>query len=187
MKQITFKTWALRELSTLGGGSFNFGKLAARVQVENDNRMKALLLFYSVDAERWDKLESLLWNESVRAEYRGLVGLLGGRDITRLALRSVPLQSLPDPYKRVLEEYVKAYSSTVLKAESKRELWQKTREVQLRRGISNSEIYHALDLNPGNVNAYLKHGAVEKVSLVNARRIAEFVNRSTNNSKNMSQ
>ena len=49
-------------------------------------------------------------------------------------------------------------------------------EVQAEKSITNYRIYKVLKLNPGNVNAFLKHGDVTKMGLNTVRRILAFVN-----------
>lgn len=49
-------------------------------------------------------------------------------------------------------------------------------EVQEEKGITNYRIYKALNLNPGNVNAFLKNGDTGKVGLDTVRRMLAFVN-----------
>ena len=49
-------------------------------------------------------------------------------------------------------------------------------EVQREKGITNYRIYKALNLNPGNVNAFLKNGDTGKIGLNTARRMLKYVN-----------
>ena len=49
-------------------------------------------------------------------------------------------------------------------------------EVQEEKGITNYRIYKALNLNPGNVNAFLKNGDTGKVGLDTVRRMLAYVN-----------
>lgn len=42
--------------------------------------------------------------------------------------------------------------------------------------VTNYRIYKELNLNPGNVNAFLKNENTSKVSLDTARKILAFVN-----------
>ena len=49
-------------------------------------------------------------------------------------------------------------------------------EVQEEKGITNYRIYKTLNLNPGNVNAFLKNGDTGKVGLDTIRRILTYVN-----------
>lgn len=45
--------------------------------------------------------------------------------------------------------------------------------LQAERGITNYRLYTSLRLNPGNLNAWLKHGDSRKVSLQTARSALE--------------
>lgn len=42
-------------------------------------------------------------------------------------------------------------------------------------GVSNYRIYTDLKLNPGNLNAWLKHGDSSKVSLYTARKTLQYM------------
>ena len=49
-------------------------------------------------------------------------------------------------------------------------------EVKRIKNVTNYRIYTALNLNPGNANAFLKNGDISKVSLDTTRRILNFIN-----------
>ena len=49
-------------------------------------------------------------------------------------------------------------------------------EMKKEKGITNYRIYKALNLNPGNVNSFLKNGDTGKVGLNTARRMLKYVN-----------
>lgn len=49
-------------------------------------------------------------------------------------------------------------------------------ELKTEKGISNYRIYKALNLNPGNVNAFLKNADVSKVGLNTVRKMLAYVN-----------
>ena len=52
----------------------------------------------------------------------------------------------------------------------------KISEVKKAKSVSNYRIYKEMNLNPGNVNAFLKNEDTSKVSLDTARKILAFVN-----------
>ena len=52
----------------------------------------------------------------------------------------------------------------------------KISEVKEAKSVSNYRIYKEMNLNPGNVNAFLKNEDTSKVSLDTARKILAFVN-----------
>ena len=51
----------------------------------------------------------------------------------------------------------------------------KVKRLQEKNGVTNYRIYTDLKLNPGNLNAWLKHGDSEKVSLETARMTLRYV------------
>lgn len=175
MHKIVFKRWARRRLASLNGGSFNLRMLAAHAQTHRDTHLQALLLLYSLSDGCYAKLSQFIWNEQLATEFEQAALTIGSRDVEKLALRGTPLLALPSNYNAVLAEFAAAYDAQAFKENEKRSIWQQTRLEQLQKGISNASVYRSLNLNPGNVNAYLKHGNVEKVSLDNAKRILDYV------------
>ena len=59
--------------------------------------------------------------------------------------------------------------------ETKRLMRKRIILLQKEKHITNYRIYTDLKLNPGNINSFLKHGDVEKISLESARRIWKYV------------
>lgn len=179
MQQIVFHRWVRRQLTEAGKGSFSLGRLAAKAQAENDERLQALLLLYAHGENKLERLLGYIWLDGLADEFLTSSTAIGNRDIGKLALRGTPLLALPEKYNAVMREFANAFKSTTIKANTKHALWEETRALQIKRGIRNCDIYRALDLNPGNTNAYLKHGAVEKMSLANAQLIKEYVESSS--------
>lgn len=174
MRRISFATWAKRQLSQQLDGRFNLRELAAIVQHSDDDRLKSLMLLYAASTSRTERLLEFIWDENLANEYRLAASAISQRSIEKLALRGTPMHALNDTYNAVMAEFVEAYNVSDEKASTKKQLWAETRDIQLRYGISNCTIYNGLKLNPGNVNAYLKYGATEKVSIANARRIKTY-------------
>jgi len=90
--------------------------------------------------------------------------------------RMLELLEADDPI--LLENYKKVYRSYLSLAtrmqsddHTKALLQKRIRQLQEERGLSNYRLYRDLGLNPGNINAYLKHGDTSKVSLDTARKI----------------
>ena len=48
-------------------------------------------------------------------------------------------------------------------------------QLQKEKGVSTYRLYTDLSLNPGNLNAFLKHGDCSKVSLSTARRAVQHL------------
>ena len=51
----------------------------------------------------------------------------------------------------------------------------RVRELQAQKQVSNYRIYHDLNLNPGNLNAWLTHQDCSKVSLNTTRKTLNYL------------
>ena len=82
---------------------------------------------------------------------------------------------LPNEYHKVWRSF-QSQKNRVQSDDHTKELMRlKVKRLQERCGVSNYRIYTDLNLNPGNVNAWLKHGVADKVSLDTARRTLRYV------------
>ena len=84
-------------------------------------------------------------------------------------------ERLPDGYHKVWRSYLSVKNRVHTDADTKELMRKKLLRLQEKNGVSNYRIYTDLQLNPGNVNAWLKHGKSEKVSLNNARMMLRYV------------
>jgi len=84
-------------------------------------------------------------------------------------------RQLPPRYEKALLSYKAAFQRIDSRNESKKLRWEKSIQLQKKKGISNAQIYLALNLDAGNVNAYMKHANIDKVSLKNATDIMEYL------------
>lgn len=165
MRELTFKGYLQQQLCELSGCNskslYKFAKLAG-----NNARLKnvlCLFLVYCVD----EKLKIQLCKKYTFLQ----------KDCERL--NSV----FPEQFDSSLSEFKTIYENYLIQKNVKenerkiKTLMQKSIvEKQAKNGISNYRIYTSLNLNPGNINAFLKNGDVSKVGLNTARRILSFVN-----------
>lgn len=115
-------------------------------------------------------LYSKLYNE-----YAGISTACGG-DYSRL------YEMLKDEDARLPNEYLKVYRSyrwSLYEPEFDRQIKDDCRRFVLMvqkscPELTNYRIYTRLKLNPGNINAYLKHGDLSKVSAKTADKIFEY-------------
>ncbi|MDR1184432.1 MAG: hypothetical protein LBK67_06505 [Coriobacteriales bacterium] len=175
MRRPRFDRWARRLILELAKTeSFNLRRLAASAQKDNPRLVEPLFLF-AYDTDNTDRLFELLWKDEVRASYETALEALAGRSLTDIALHGCAAEELPREYCKILNSFRAAYYRPETIYESKRLRWERSRRLQLEKGVRASEVYHALGLNPGNVNAYLKHGELDKVSLENATNIMKYL------------
>lgn len=134
------------------------------------------LFLYAFETGKTETLLDYLWRDDVRASYGHMLEMLEGQDgLQTMALSEDNSVTLPREYSKHLASFRVAFNKPETDAESKRMRWERSRDLQLKNGISNAEIYKALGLNPGNVNAYMKHGALDKVSLQNSTDIMKYL------------
>ena len=79
-------------------------------------------------------------------------------------------------YKTIYENYLNQKNKKQNEDKVKALMQKKIVEMQKEKGITNYRIYKALNLNPGNVNAFLKNGDTGKIGLNTARRMLKYVN-----------
>ncbi len=175
MRRPTFERWAKREaLRAANARAFSFKNLAGALQ-DGCTALKAPLLLYAYETDDLDRLFRYIRDDSLIEEFKRVENVLGGRPAEKLALRGTPMRLLPCEYQACFDAFSLAFHAPERLEAEKRALWEKTVSAQRRKDIPNSAVYQQLRLNPGNVNSYLKDGAVEKLSLENARIILEFV------------
>lgn len=175
MRRPTFERWAKREaLRAANARAFSFKNLAGALQ-DGCTALKAPLFLYAYETDDLDRLFRYIRDDSLIEEFKRVENVLGGRPAEKLALRGTPMRLLPCEYQACFDAFSLAFRAPERLEAEKRALWEKTVSAQRRKNIPNSAVYQRLRLNPGNVNSYLKDGAVEKLSLENARIILEFV------------
>lgn len=165
MRELTFKGYLQQQLCELSGlnskSLYKFAKLS-----ENNARLRNVLclyLNYYVD----EKLKNQLCR---RFPYLSKgCGLLQGVSLKHFD------HSLSE-YKTIYENYLNKKNSKENEDKLKALMQKRIIEVQAKKGITNYRIYKALNLNPGNVNAFLKKGDTGKVSLNTARKMLVYVN-----------
>ena len=84
-------------------------------------------------------------------------------------------ERLPIQLQKVYDSYLVKRDWKKGENHSKSLMWNKITKLQKEKSISNYRIYKDLGLNPGNINAYLKHGDSSKLSLATARRTLDYL------------
>ena len=94
-------------------------------------------------------------------------------------MQGVSLEHIDDSlseYKTIYENYLNKKNSKENEDKLKALMQKRIVAIQAEKGISNYRIYKTLNLNPGNVNAFLKKGDTGKVGLNTARKMLVYVN-----------
>jgi hypothetical protein len=175
MRRPVFKRWIKRQVQEIAGTeTLNLRKLASAAQKDKPRLIEPLLL-YAVAAGYVDRLISLIYQEEIQKSYEAVLLHLEGIDLENAALSGQLDNILPREHAKFLISYRAAYNRPETARDSKRMRWERSRILQLEKGISTAEIYRTLGFNAGNVNAYLKHGDIDKVSLQIATDIMNYL------------
>ena len=173
MRELTFRgflTQYVRELSLAKTNSlYKLVNEACTVNV----RLKEPLFLYALFAEKTEVLLQAARNTDLQAEVQTLLEQYSV-DEMMTALRE-QCKRWPDAYHKVWRSYLSVKNRVHTEADTKELMRKKLLRLQEKHGVSKYRIYTDLQLNPGNVNAWLKHGNSEKVSLNNARMMLRYV------------
>ncbi|MDR2714586.1 MAG: hypothetical protein LBB42_03545 [Coriobacteriales bacterium] len=175
MRRPVFARWIRRELLSLANTeTFSLRKLAAAAQ--NDNpRLAEPLLLYAHATNKTKRLLEFIYKKEIFSSYETVLALVKERNLETLALDKHSADKLPKEYRKFLTSYRAAYQKPENNNKSKQLRWERSKALQLEKGVSTAEVYNALALNAGNVNAYLKHGALDKLSLENATAVMKYL------------
>ena len=173
MRELTFRgflTQYVRQLSAQETNSLY--KLAAEAS-SNNPRLREPLFLYAVYSQKQTVLLQATKEPELRMEYHRLASLYTAESMTDLFEQASPL--LPAEYHKVWKSYQSRKNRSQADDHTKELMRQKVKRLQAKNGVTNYRIYTDLKLNPGNLNAWLKHGDADKVSLETARMAVRYV------------
>lgn len=173
MRELTFAGFLknyVRELSH--SSSHGLYALAEEAALDNP-RLKEPLLLYALFSSRKDLLLKATHDKSLHSDYSEILSRYDQQKILSALESDSPL--LPDPYKKVWHSYLSRKNRWKTDDKTKALMRQRILELQKELNVTNYRLYTDLHLNPGNMNAWLKHGISDKVSLDNARRTWQYL------------
>lgn len=170
MRELTFKGYLLSQFQELSG--FNSTSLYAFSQLAcNNARLKDVLSLYLVMYTEENLRRKLLKKfDYLNSACEKLKGI--NYDNVETYLHNDSLSE----YRTIYNNFL--YQRTHKEQEDKLKImmYRKISEVKQAKCVTNYRIYKELNLNPGNVNAFLKNEDTSKVSVDTARKILAFVN-----------
>ncbi len=173
MRELTFRgflTQYVKQLSKYNTNSLY--KLADEASRDNARLREPLFLFALYSGKQTVLLQATK-DHNLFAEYQEMVSLYSADQMTRLFEDNASV--LPNEYHKVWRSFQSQKNRGQSDDHTKELMRLKVRRLQEQCGVSNYRIYTDLKLNPGNVNAWLKHGVADKVSLDTARRTLRYV------------
>ena len=173
MRELTFKGFLAQYVKQLSKNNTNsLYRLADEASCDNA-RLKEPLFLFALYSDKQAVLLQATKDQSLFAEYQKMVSLFSADQMTQLLENNASV--LPNEYHKVWRSFQSQKNRGQSDDHTKELMRLKVKRLQERCGVSNYRIYTDLNLNPGNVNAWLKHGVADKVSLDTARRTLCYV------------
>ena len=173
MRELTFKGFLAQYVKRLSKFDTNsLYKLAEEASSENARLREPLFLFALYSGKQTVLLQATK-DQHLFAEYQKMVSQYSAQQMTQMFEDHDSV--LPNAYHKVWRSFQSQKNRGQSDDHTKELMRLKVKRLQERCGVSNYRFYTDLNLNPGNVNAWLKHGAADKVSLETARRTLRYV------------
>ena len=173
MRELTFKGFLAQYVKRLSKSKTNSLYRLAEEASSDNARLREPLFLFALYSDKQMVLLQATKDQSLFAEYQEMVSLYSADQMTQLLEENASL--LPDEYHKVWRSFQSQKNRGQSDDHTKELMRLKVKRLQERCGVSNYRIYTDLKLNPGNVNAWLKHGVADKVSLDTARKTLRYV------------
>ena len=171
MRKLTFEGFLKQYVAELAGvQTASVHKLADCL---NENpRLKEPLFLYALVYDKVDLLLRYTANSTVAAEYEQLSKCYSLKQMLLLLEKQSP--ELPEGYLKIWRSYCSVRDAVLADNNTKELIHRRVLELQQKKKLTNYRLYTDLKLNPGNVNAWLKHNDSSKMSLDCARQIYKY-------------
>jgi hypothetical protein len=168
MRELTFAGFLKRYIKELShSNSTNLSKLAQ--ELPNNPRLREPLFIYIVFIDRHKTIMEELINDK---EYINFIKKYDKKILLELLNKSSI--ELKEEYLKVWRSYMSEKNKPESDYHTKELILKNVLKIKKAKEISNYRIYTQLNLNQGNINAWLKNGECNKVSLEIARKILRF-------------
>lgn len=171
MRKLTFEGFLKQYVAELSGvQTASVHKLADCLR-ENP-RLKEPLYLYALAYGKMNLLLRYTKDTVHLAEYERLSSSCPLKQMLTLLENQSP--ELPEGYLKVWRSYCSVRDAVLADNDTKELIHRRVVEIQQKKHLTNYRIYADLKLNPGNVNAWLKHNDSSKMSLDCARQIYKY-------------
>jgi len=171
VRKLTFEGFLKQYVTELSGvQTASIHKLADCLQ--DNPRLKEPLYLHALAFDKVDLLLRYTVTSAVSAEYEQLSNLYSRAQMLLLLEKQSP--ELPEGYLKVWRSYCSVRDAVLVDNDTKELIHRRVLELQQKKKLTNYRLYTDLKLNPGNVNAWLKHNDSSKMSLDCARQIYKY-------------
>lgn len=172
MRELSFLGFLKRYVRSLSlNNTYNLRKLAEEAAIDNP-RLREPLFLYAVSSGKQERFVQAAQQVGLDRFYGSLLYSFDQETMLRALAEK---GTLPMGYEKVWHSYQSQKNRHTTDNDTKELIRRKVLALQGRHKISNYRIYTDLKLNPGNLNAWLKHGDCGKISLSSARNVLKYV------------
>ena len=173
MRKLSFEGFLQQYLRTLSGNqSLSIRKLT-RLAVEETPRLREPLFLYALCCGKTDLLLQAVRGTKLEKTYHKLFNTYDATTII-FALQD-KASALPAAYHKVWRSYCSTAQRIQTDDQMKELMRKRILALQKEYRVTNYRLYTDLHLNPGNLNAWLKHGDPAKISLDSARCVVSYL------------
>jgi hypothetical protein len=173
MRELTFSGFLRKYVCELSEQkTMSLYKLAKEASV-NTPRLREPLFLYALFSDKTDVLLNATKDKRLHAEYSDLLNYFDKAHLL-VALKEQNSR-LDSGYLKVWKSYVSEKNRLSTDNQTKLLMRNKIVRLQNEKQVTNYRLYTDLELNPGNLNAYLKHGDSSKLSLDTSRKVLNYL------------
>lgn len=141
--------------------------------VTTNPRLREPLFLYALMSDKMNVLLQATKDEGLHDEYSQMALKYNKASLVYALEMDSP--QLREEYKKAYRSYTFAANRFKNEAHTKMLMQKKISKLQKNKGITTYRLHKDLGINLGNLNAYLKHNNVKKVSLKTARRVLSYL------------
>ena len=173
MRKLSFRTFLQRTLQNLSVNGRTAPHQLGKELPENPRLLQPLCLYAALAYDKQQRMNLFRRFPAVEQKFlRRPFLALSGVDLEQ-ALET--MQDAENGYHKLWCSYVSVRDRQQADDHTKMLMHKRVRELQAQKQVSNYRIYHDLNLNPGNLNAWLTHQNCSKVSLNTARKTLNYL------------
>ena len=173
MRELTFSGFLRRYVRDLSLANTNSIYSLVREAAADNYRMREPLLLYALFTDKTEILRQAVRDTDLAGVYEDVLSRYTKEQMLDALERREP--ELPAEYHKIWRSFFAQRNRKNTDEQTKELMRQRILTMQKEKGVSNYRIYKELNLNPGNINDWLKNGAGTKVSLSTARKAFQFM------------